>query len=145
MSQKFELFIRKVKLFILKFKTIYKYTLPSLLILCFIESLYEWIFGKSTLYTNYYYLSNESKGFSILVCLMWIYEWARHGKCMWYLTSVLGLLYLCIINLCLFSCSDYSVNFESYMLKFRLIGLFITTGFIIYFMHIEKDKICKNF
>lgn len=112
-------------------RLLYKYGCPLLLVLIFLFStlLYNHI------YFNLYKILNELIGTSILVCLIWIFEGYLRRRCKWYIASVYGLLFNCIINLFV---QLRILDFNKYIELFKLTGLTISIIIVIYFILKEE-------
>jgi len=114
-----------------KLRLLYKYGCPFLLFLISLLSLLAY----NRLYTITYNIIDQLFGYSIFVCLYWLFEGYLKRRCTYYFASVFGLMFCCIVNIII---KMNLIEYNRYIELFKLTGLTIATLVVILF--IIKDE-----
>lgn len=114
-----------------KLKWLYKYGCPALLFIISILSLLAY----NRLYHISYQVIDQLFGYSIFVCLFWLFDGHLRRKCIYYFASVYGLAFNCIMTLLI---KSDLIEYNTYIELFKLTGITIATLIVLAYIIIEE-------
>jgi hypothetical protein len=121
--------------FIEKTHSFYKYGIPFLLLIIMLSHV-----AREFSFYNEKIFNIIGELILIFYCIREFREALLRNKCKWQKASIIGIFNYCTLNIIY-----YLTDKNEYIMNFNLFGIIISISFVCYYLHIEKDKICKNF